>query len=86
MYILYRPSVNNFGGMGGVKHPSRPSDTIVLRKVPRDLNTITKLSGYFERFGTIVNLQVFSSPSPSLSLSLSHTHPHTHTHTHAHTQ
>ena len=76
MYILYRLSVNNFGGMGGVKHPSRPSDTIVLRKVPRDLNTITKLSGYFERFGTIVNLQVFSL-SLSLSLSLSHTHTHT---------
>ena len=45
-------------GMAGSKIPSRPSDTIVLRKIPRDMNTITKLSGYFEKFGTIVNLQV----------------------------
>ncbi|XP_019862843.1 PREDICTED: RNA-binding protein 27-like [Amphimedon queenslandica] len=67
----------HYGGAGGgaKPHPGRSSDTIVLRKIPKDLNTITKLSGYFEKFGNIVNLQVryendpesaivqFSSPS-----------------------
>ena len=38
--------------------PSRPSDTLIIRKVPRDLNIITKLSSHFEKFGTIVNLTV----------------------------
>ena len=44
--------------MGSVKGPFRLSDTLVLRKIPKELNTITKLSGHFEKFGTIVNLQV----------------------------
>ena len=46
--------------MSGVKNPYRPSDTVLLRKIPRDLNSITKLSSHFEKFGTIVNLQVSS--------------------------
>lgn len=41
--------------------PMRPSDTLIIRKVPRELNTITKLSSHFEKFGTIVNLTVSAS-------------------------
>ena len=29
-----------------------------IKKIPRDLNTITKLNEHFSKFGTIVNLQV----------------------------
>ena len=36
----------------------KPSDTLIIRKIPREHNTITKLSSHFERFGTIVNLNV----------------------------
>lgn len=43
-----------FGGRG----PGRPSDTLIIRKIPRELNTITKLSSHFEKFGTVVNLTV----------------------------
>jgi hypothetical protein len=45
-------------GVGGQRHPAKPSDSLILRKIPRESNTITKLSGHFERFGTIVNLTV----------------------------
>ena len=38
--------------------PGKPSDTLIIRKIPRELNTITKLSSHFEKFGTIVNLNV----------------------------
>lgn len=43
-----------FGGRG----PGKPSDTLIIRKIPRELNTITKLSSHFEKFGTVVNLTV----------------------------
>ena len=42
------------GGWG----PTKPSDALIVRKIPKDLNTITKLSSHFEKFGTIVNLTV----------------------------
>lgn len=63
LFIYYIRHVSYGGGSGlgggGIKpHLGRSSDTIVLRKIPKDLNTITKLSGYFEKFGNIVNLQV----------------------------
>ncbi|KAI8507726.1 RNA-binding protein 26 [Branchiostoma belcheri] len=32
--------------------------TLEIKKVPRDMNTVSKLSGYFERFGTVSNVQV----------------------------
>ena len=41
--------------MGG-KH--KPSDTLIVKKIPRDMNTITKISSHFEKFGTIVNIKV----------------------------
>lgn len=43
---------------GGTHHFPRHSDTLILKKIPRELNTITKLSAHFEKFGTIINLQV----------------------------
>lgn len=35
------------------------NDTLELKKIPRDLNTITKLNDYFQKFGSIVNIQVY---------------------------
>ncbi len=43
-----RPFVNRY----------KPSDTIIVKKIPRNLNTITKISSHFEKFGTIVNIKV----------------------------
>lgn len=59
-----RPHVN----MSGVKNPYRPSNTVLLRKIPRDLNSITKLSSHFEKFGTIVNLQVRYENDPESAI------------------
>ena len=36
----------------------RRSDTIELKKLPREFNNITKLNEYFQRFGNITNIQV----------------------------
>lgn len=35
--------------------------TLEIRKIPRELNTIAKLNEHFEKFGTVVNLQVRKS-------------------------
>ena len=34
------------------------SDTLLLRRVPRHLNNISKINAHFQRFGSIVNIQV----------------------------
>lgn len=34
------------------------SDTLELKKIPRDMNNIAKLNEHFQRFGTITNIQV----------------------------
>ena len=40
--------------------PRKLSDTLELKKIPRDLNNIAKLNEHFQRFGTITNIQVFN--------------------------
>ena len=39
--------------------PRKDSATVFLRRVPKNLNTIEQLSGYFQQFGSLVNVQVF---------------------------
>ncbi|XP_070553399.1 RNA-binding protein 26-like isoform X2 [Ptychodera flava] len=39
-----------------------------IKKIPRDLNTITKLNEHFSKFGTIVNLQVAYEGDPEAAL------------------
>ena len=38
--------------------PRKFSDTLELKKIPRELNNIAKLNEHFQRFGTIRNIQV----------------------------
>ncbi|XP_033115635.1 RNA-binding protein 26-like [Anneissia japonica] len=47
---------------------NRDNSCLVIRKVPRNLNTISKLSQHFEKFGTIVNLQVAFDGDPTAAL------------------
>ena len=56
---MFRPRRPPFGGP---RYPIEPSDTLIIRKIPRPLNTITKLSSHFEKFGTIVNITVSTCP------------------------
>lgn len=39
-----------------------------VRRIPRDLNNITKLNEHFSKFGTIVNIQVVFSGDPEAAL------------------
>ena len=38
--------------------PRKFSDTLELKRIPRDLNNIAKLNEHFQRFGSITNIQV----------------------------
>ena len=42
--------------------PRKFSDTLELKKIPRDMNNIAKLNEHFQRFGTITNIQVHLAP------------------------
>ncbi|XP_040070393.1 RNA-binding protein 26 isoform X1 [Ixodes scapularis] len=73
-----RPPMPNWGphGMGrgrpdyGRNRAASHYDRCELevRKVPRNLNTITELNNYFSRFGNIVNLQVCYEGDPEAAL------------------
>lgn len=45
----------------GETAPRKANPTLFLRKVPKSLNTIDSLSGYFQQFGEVLNVQVFPS-------------------------
>lgn len=42
--------------------PRKLSDTLELKKIPRDMNNIAKLNEHFQRFGSITNIQVHFTP------------------------
>eukprot|EP00731_Ephydatia_muelleri_P031207 Em0022g721a len=52
----------------GNRSASKTTDTLVIRKIPRVLNTVTKLSSHFEKFGTIVNMTVKFDGDPEGAL------------------
>ena len=55
-----RPRMSRNHRTGGYyqRTPQEPTNTLVLRKVPADLNVLSKLNGHFDQFGKIVNLKV----------------------------
>lgn len=48
--------------------PKKFSDTLELKKIPRDLNNIAKLNEHFQRFGSITNIQVCAFGDPEAAL------------------
>ena len=44
------------------RRPFMNQTILEIRKIPRDSNTVVKLSEYFQKFGSIVNIQVCSFP------------------------
>lgn len=42
----------------GARRPFKPSDTIMLKKVPPDLNDLAKMGAHFQKFGKVVNIEV----------------------------
>ena len=74
-----RPFVRGIRGgrYGNRRHlPSDQPDkcTLEVRKLPHQLNTITKLNEFFSKFGTIVNLQVMYEGDPEAALVQFSTH------------
>ena len=55
-----RPRMPRNQRMGGYHHrtPQEPTNTLVLRKVPPELNVLSKLNSHFDQFGKIINLKV----------------------------
>lgn len=51
-----------------VGFPKKFSDTLELKKIPRDLNNIAKLNEHFQRFGTITNIKVCAFGDPEAAL------------------
>lgn len=54
----FRPSFNNQHKSSFPKRYHYVNTKLEVRKVPRELNNITKLNEHFSKFGTIVNIQV----------------------------
>ncbi|CAH3022608.1 unnamed protein product [Porites evermanni] len=48
--------------------PRKFSDTLELKRIPRDLNNIAKLNEHFQRFGSITNIQVCAFGDPEAAL------------------
>ena len=55
---LIRLNFNNQHKPGFQKKNHYANTKLEVRKIPRDLNNITKLNEHFSKFGTIVNIQV----------------------------
>lgn len=48
--------------------PRKFTDTLELKKIPRELNNIAKLNEHFQKFGTIKNIQVCAFNDPEAAL------------------
>uniref|UniRef100_A0A3B3XLI2 RNA binding motif protein 27 n=1 Tax=Poecilia mexicana TaxID=48701 RepID=A0A3B3XLI2_9TELE len=61
----------DFAGQGKNIFPKRNhyvNTKLEVRKIPRELNNITKLNEHFSKFGTIVNIQVVFGGDPEAAL------------------
>ena len=65
-----RPRMSRNHRTGGYYHrtPQEPTNTLVLRRVPAELNVLSKLNGHFDQFGKIVNLKVGFQNDPEAAL------------------
>ncbi|XP_029439520.1 RNA-binding protein 27 [Rhinatrema bivittatum] len=59
---------NNQNKPGFVKKSQYTNTKLEVRKIPQELNNITKLNEHFSRFGTIVNIQVAFRGDPEGAL------------------
>ncbi|KAM8973250.1 RNA-binding protein 27-like isoform 1-T1 [Pelodytes ibericus] len=59
---------NNHNKLGFMKKIQYTNTKLEVRKIPQDLNNITKLNEHFSKFGTIVNIQVAFQGDPEGAL------------------
>uniref|UniRef100_A0A671V1R4 RNA binding motif protein 27 n=1 Tax=Sparus aurata TaxID=8175 RepID=A0A671V1R4_SPAAU len=65
---MEKPSFNNQHKSSFPKRYHYVNTKLEVRKVPRELNNITKLNEHFSKFGTIVNIQVVFGGDPEAAL------------------
>uniref|UniRef100_A0A3Q1D9L5 RNA binding motif protein 27 n=1 Tax=Amphiprion ocellaris TaxID=80972 RepID=A0A3Q1D9L5_AMPOC len=65
---MEKPSFNNQHKGIFPKRNHYVNTKLEVRKIPRDLNNITKLNEHFSKFGTIVNIQVVFGGDPEAAL------------------
>ena len=60
----------DFSRVGGYRKPgaNNTNTSLEVRKIPRDMNNISKLNEYFGRFGTLTNVQVSFEGDPEAAL------------------
>ena len=63
-----RMSRNHRTGNYYQRTPQEPTNTLVLRRVPAELNVLSKLNSHFDQFGKIVNLKVGFQNDPEAAL------------------
>ncbi|XP_036403903.1 RNA-binding protein 27-like isoform X1 [Megalops cyprinoides] len=63
-----KQNFNNQQKPGFQKKNHYANTKLEVRKIPRDLNNITKLNEHFSKFGTIVNIQVVFGGDPEAAL------------------
>nr|XP_023698175.1 RNA-binding protein 27 isoform X2 [Paramormyrops kingsleyae] len=63
-----KPNFNNQHKAGFQKRTHYANTKLEVRRIPRDLNNITKLNEHFSKFGTIVNIQVVFGGDPEAAL------------------
>lgn len=69
MCLLFtRQNFNNQNKPAFPKKTHYVNTKLEVRKIPRDLNNITKLNEHFSKFGTIVNIQVVFGGDPEAAL------------------
>ncbi|XP_054482067.1 RNA-binding protein 27 isoform X2 [Anoplopoma fimbria] len=65
---MEKPSFNNQHKNTFPKRYHYVNTKLEVRKIPRELNNITKLNEHFSKFGTIVNIQVVFGGDPEAAL------------------
>ncbi|XP_034405310.1 RNA-binding protein 27 isoform X2 [Cyclopterus lumpus] len=65
---MEKPTFNNQHKNTFPKRYHYVNTKLEVRKIPRDLNNITKLNEHFSKFGTIVNIQVVFGGDPEAAL------------------
>uniref|UniRef100_A0A7N6A6P9 RRM domain-containing protein n=1 Tax=Anabas testudineus TaxID=64144 RepID=A0A7N6A6P9_ANATE len=65
---MEKPNFNNQHKSSFPKRNHYVNTKLEVRKIPRELNNITKLNEHFSKFGTIVNIQVVFGGDPEAAL------------------
>ncbi|XP_027129372.1 RNA-binding protein 27 isoform X1 [Larimichthys crocea] len=65
---MEKPNFNNQHKSSFPKRYHYVNTKLEVRKIPRELNNITKLNEHFSKFGTIVNIQVVFGGDPEAAL------------------